>query len=168
METFTPIAMKCTQEQFEAVRPKLIGLKITSISPFSDYNYLVNNLWGELKLISNIPYNYNGSHNRKVYEEWNEKTFLKACGIETEPTLIEKLQKAEAEVKRLKEAIEDSKIKIGDWITFNNGSTKGFDKVEIINSSDYNIGTQFCYYKESECKKITNPELIKLLEQEIK
>ena len=162
METFTPIAMKCTKEQFEAVSPKLIGLKIKSISPFSDYKYLVNNLWGELKLISNVPDNYKGDHNRKVHEEWNEEIFLKACGRETEPTLTEQLQKAEAEVKRLKEAIEDSKIKEGDWCTFWDYDKSKFiiakfqgNKFACITSGDYFLN----------CEKITDPELISKLNE---
>ena len=49
METFIPIAMKCTQEQFDAVRPKLRGLKIEDIKSLTDCNYLVNNLGGGSK-----------------------------------------------------------------------------------------------------------------------
>ena len=238
METFTPIAMKCTEEQFEAIRPKLIGLKITDMSPLSDYNYLVNNLWGELKLISNIPDHSKGSHNRKVYEEWNEETFLKACGIEVETlqekefdlsmcriivddaeqskklqelafkqgfrwglvdkivtnthkrvlyfnsedyritfssldyddsnfktfhftdvfkeTLEQRLQKAEAEVKRLKEAIEDIEIKIGDWVIIN-------EEELIFKANDYDIK-----YLDSKHKKIQDQELIIKLNELIK
>lgn len=81
---FTLIAMKCTQEQFDAIKPKLTGLKVKNISSFSDCDYLVNNLAGERKLISNVTYHAKTDHNRVVHEEWNEDVFLKSCGIETE------------------------------------------------------------------------------------
>ena len=71
-------------------------------------------------------------------------------------TLTEQLQKAEAEVKRLKEAIEDIKIKVNDWVYIDN--TKCFFKVS---DGDFN-------HLDNRHRKITNPELIKLLEQEIK
>lgn len=156
METFTPIAMKCTQEQFNAVKPKLIGLKIIGLDSFTDCNYLVNNLGKREKLISNITPDSKGYYNREIHEEWNEEIFLKACGIKTEPTLIERLQKAEAEVKRLKEAIEDGKIKVNDWVIVN-------EEKLIFKASDYDV-----QFLGNIHKKITNPELIKLLEQEIK
>lgn len=116
MGTFRPTAMKCTLDQFETIKPKLkeMGKIGDLLFAFKDDNlYLVNNYNGE-KVYFDIS--YCGDYNRKVYEQWNEEVFLKACGIETEPTLAEQLQKAEAEVKRLKEAIYDSKIKIGDWV----------------------------------------------------
>ena len=157
METFTPIAMKCTQEQFNAIKPKLIGLKITGISPFSDYNYLVNNLWGELKLISNIPYNYNGSHNRKVYEEWNEEIFLKACGIETE-TLQEKEQRLLKELEKVRKEIEKNKIKVGDFIYHYKANAFYYIENKIILKN----------LLSSKIKKITAQELISKLNELIK
>lgn len=119
MSNFTPIAMRCTQEQFDSIKPKLIGLMIEHISPFSECGYLTNNLWGKEKIISNITYYAKAYVNREVHEEWNEEIFLKACGIEVETTLTEQLEKEEAEVKRLKEAIEEeNKPKIGDICKF--------------------------------------------------
>src|SRR5690606_23683455 len=70
-------------------------------------------------------------------------------------TLEQRLEKAEAEaeVKRLKEAIEEeNKPKIGDWV---------YNKEEdIIYQKSYNIFNQYE-------NKIANPELIKLLEKEL-
>src|SRR5690606_8251726 len=63
-------------------------------------------------------------------------------------TLEQLLQKAEAEVKRLKEAIEDSKIKIGDWVVVK--ETKRFFKVDEVDVK----------YLENYHKKIKNPQLI--------
>lgn len=140
---FTPIAMKCNQEQFEAIKPKLL-LPIFNISDFNLDKYLTN-FYDESKIISNVI-NISGKHS--IYETWNEEIFLKACGIEVE-SLQQQLQKAEAEVKRLKEEI--NKPKAGDWIY---DTTRG---------SFYKKITQGVY---SEQRKITNPELIKLLENE--
>ena len=71
-------------------------------------------------------------------------------------TLEQQLQKAEAEVKRLKEAIEDSRIKAGDWVVIKETAT-------VYKVNDKDIG-----YMDDFHIKIQNPELIKLLEQEIK
>lgn len=79
-------------------------------------------------------------------------------------TLQQQLQKAEAKVKRLREAIEDSKIKVGDWCKFWNHDKSKFiivkfqgNKFACIISGDYFLN----------CEKITNPQLIELLEQEL-
>jgi hypothetical protein len=86
MKKFTPIAMKCTQEQFDAIRPKLVNCEITHVDDFKIYNYLTNYL-------NSLPKTGNTStpkdFNRKVHETWNEKVFLEACGIETTPTIEE-------------------------------------------------------------------------------
>ena len=75
-------------------------------------------------------------------------------------TLKQQLQKAEAEVKRLKEAIEESKIKIGDWCTFwNHDKSKSIiakfqgSKFACITSGDYFLN----------CEKITDPVLLESL-----
>lgn len=194
METkFTPIAMKCTQEQFEAVKPKLSNCFIRCIDDFVSHNYLINNLSNCDKKVSNVSEKDKTSHNRTIYEEWNEEIFLKACGIEVETmenkfkkgdvviitdfgdahiadkcftlnrpyklredlengfkvyadnsgelngyslnttktmkfelyndnnlTLEQQLEKAKAEVKRLKEEIESNKPKVGDWVYVEN------------------------------------------------
>jgi len=84
--TFKPIAMKCNQEQFDEIRPLLEsgGCKINDISNFIQYYYLVNNFTNENKVISNVIESMSKDFNRKVYPEWNKKTFLNACGIEWE------------------------------------------------------------------------------------
>ena len=160
METFTPIAMKCTQEQFEDIKPKLkeIGKIGDLLFAFENDNlYLVNNYNGE-KLYFDIS--YCGDFNRKVYEQWNEEIFLKACGIEVE-TLQQRLKKAEAEVKRLKEAIEDSEIKVGDWVK---RTREGLELFKADKTHDYRyINSEKHLYQ-----KITDQELINKLNELIK
>lgn len=77
----TPIAMKCTQEQYNKIKPILLenGFEEENISCFEDYPYLINN-WG--------PKNYklgNGDLDyaigRKVFHKWNEDIFLAYCDI---------------------------------------------------------------------------------------
>lgn len=151
MGKFTPIAMKCTQEQFEAIEPKLKGLKIEYITSFYYHNYLINNLWKQEKSISNIFESTKGEYNRVVHETWNEEIFLKACGIEVE-SLDQQLQKAKAEVERLEKEIEENKPKVGDWV-YSTSSLCFYEK-------------ELARYQPHE-RKITNLELIKLLEQEM-
>jgi hypothetical protein len=79
------IAMKCTQEQFDAVKDKLVGCTINSIDSFEEFEYLTNNYGNSpFKLISNISNLWKEDFEREVHETWNEEIFLNACGIEIE------------------------------------------------------------------------------------
>lgn len=72
-------------------------------------------------------------------------------------TLEQQLQKAEAEVKRLQSLIEEeNKLKVGDWVI-----VKGTSTIFKVKATDIK-------YVDSRHEKITNPQLIILLEQEIK
>jgi len=86
-EHFEPIAMKCTQEQFESIKPILerFGLEINRMSNYNIAVFLVNNYSGETNSITNLTTNEHKCHNRKVYETFNAETFLKACGIVSGP-----------------------------------------------------------------------------------
>lgn len=77
--------MRCTEEQFYAIKPKLekSGFIIESIGPFSMVNYLVNNLQGDLGIVSNVDFGVERDHGRTIFEEWDEEKFLEFCGIET-------------------------------------------------------------------------------------
>jgi len=85
-EHFEPIAMKCTKDQFESIKPILneFGCVIEEISNnFIKYPYLVNNNFEKNNHITNhLSYK---SNNRKYKETFNAETFLKACGIVSEP-----------------------------------------------------------------------------------
>lgn len=78
------IAMKCNQEQFDAVKDKLVGCDIDFLGTFANNPYLVNNYIGIINCISNVSNFYKNDHNREIHETWNEEIFLNACGIETE------------------------------------------------------------------------------------
>lgn len=139
MGTFIPIAMKCNQEQFNAVKPKLAkaGKIGHLIYAFDKYDYLTNNYGDEVNYFDFIDENIDSWDCRlnKTYHKWNEKISLEACGIEVE-TLEQQLQKAEAEVKRLQYLIEqENKPQVNDWV---------YNKEEdIIYQKSYNIYNQY-------------------------
>lgn len=81
------ISMKCTQEQFESIKPKLEGLRDHSDGNFKEYPYLTSPK-DENHGVSNHKKS-TMDKTREVFETWNEKVFLEACGIETKPTLEE-------------------------------------------------------------------------------
>lgn len=78
------IAMKCNQEQWDAIKDKLVGIKVKCCGNFRLFNYLVNNSSNELNSVCNYDHNTKAYYNRDVHETWNEQVFLEACGIETE------------------------------------------------------------------------------------
>lgn len=91
---FTPIAMKCGKEQFKEIEPKLkkIGEIGKLTLAFENYKYLTNNYSDNPKkiifdFISSETY-WESEHQNNIHETWNEKVFLEACGIETEPEYV--------------------------------------------------------------------------------
>lgn len=91
MKNYTPISMKCTQEQFEAIKPKLekAGFEIVYITSFDNCAYLTNFFKRVKNRISNISEYCSEDFDRTVHCQWNEKVFLESFGEETVPTLEE-------------------------------------------------------------------------------
>jgi hypothetical protein len=82
-----PIAMKCTQSNWEEIKPILEKYKLNTKSVRylnSDYYYLVNNSGGDLGEINNWNNFHKLEYNRTVFEEWNKEIFLEYCGIKEE------------------------------------------------------------------------------------
>jgi hypothetical protein len=81
MAQIKPIAMRCTEEQFNAIKPKLekAGLVITDMESFLVADYLVNNFRDDLGIVTNLGSPYGCE--RPIFEEWDEQTFLEYCGI---------------------------------------------------------------------------------------
>ena len=80
MKKFTPIAMKCTKEDWESIKSKFSKNQISSINDFDNFCYLVNNHFGlELKLANLSKSNGTG---RTTYEKFDANIFLNACGID--------------------------------------------------------------------------------------
>lgn len=84
-------------------------------------------------------------------------------------TLKEKLSKAEAEVERLKKEIEEQKIpKAGEWCKFWDGDKDLFIISILKGIYEDNVPYKCAndiWYKN--CEKITNPQLIELLNKEL-
>ena len=76
-----PILMKCTQEQYNKIKPILLenGFKEENISCFEQHPYLINNWGPEDYKLGNGDLDY--AIGRKVFNEWNEDIFLKCCDI---------------------------------------------------------------------------------------
>ena len=81
---YKPIAMRCTQEQFESIRDR-INLPIQNAYNFKDYRYLTN-YFSSRNLVSNINLAHgivgNGIVGREIIETFNAEYFLDCCGRE--------------------------------------------------------------------------------------
>jgi len=71
-----PIAMKCTQEQFDSIKDR-IPLDIYFITSFEEDNYLVNNYKGYFSVSNCFSPSYD-----EIHETFNADIFLEACGVE--------------------------------------------------------------------------------------
>jgi len=81
-----PIAMRCTQKQFDKIKNKLSHLSFIMMDDdFTEGTYLINNLSGVIGSISNIEEEGKNSYDRTVFEEWDEDVFLEYCDVEVFP-----------------------------------------------------------------------------------
>lgn len=78
------VAMRCSQEQYDAIKDKLVGCELVGIGNFVTYDYLINYRFGNKNHITNYMYSAVMNDKAEIYNEWDEKIFLEACGIETE------------------------------------------------------------------------------------
>lgn len=78
------IAMKCNQEQWDAIKWKLGNYTINSITSFSEFDYLTNFIDNKINNINKITFKSDFKKASEVRETWNEQIFLEACGIEKE------------------------------------------------------------------------------------
>ena len=123
---FIPIAMKCNKEQFEAIKPKLEGMEIYSVTCFNEFPYLINYDNG-IKLSNIDKYTFKNKiiHAEEIHEIWNERIFLEACGIETQET-FEITKETILKYKMKDEFPEVFKVKMdtGIWATIIPTKTK--------------------------------------------
>lgn len=85
MKEFTPISMRCSQEQWKLIKPKLdkLNLKISNLFNKERHCYLLNNFGEFGKSIISIGGNQGiSNHDGEVYEEWNEQIFLESLGVD--------------------------------------------------------------------------------------
>ena len=76
------IAMKCSQDQFDSVKDKLVGCELVGIGNFVIYDYLINHRFGNKNHITNYTWSAVRGDEAEIQDEWNEQLFLDACGIE--------------------------------------------------------------------------------------
>ena len=81
-QNIKPIAMRCTKEQFDAIRPKLeeAGLRILLPTFITPPRYLTNFFNGKGN-VTDLSKKVALEETDNLFEEWNEQTFLEHCGI---------------------------------------------------------------------------------------
>lgn len=86
------IAMKCTQKDWEDIKPILLkhDIKFLAISDFFFYDYLVTNADDKLGRVTNFGEMRKDSLGRTVYYKWDKKVFLDALDIKDEFILPER------------------------------------------------------------------------------
>jgi hypothetical protein len=84
-QNIKPIAMRCTKEQFDAIRPKLekAGLQIIVPTFVTHPKYLTNFLNGKKGAVTDLSKERALRETDNLFEEWNEQTFLEYCGIDS-------------------------------------------------------------------------------------
>lgn len=117
---FKAIAMRCTEQQFNELKPRLdkYGLKINdSFFDLRRYLYLTNN-YSNVKLGIGSTDN-TLTYNRELEKTFNADLFLNCCGIETEPTYtLTKEQIIDNKDLTLKEIFKDVfnfELEVGKW-----------------------------------------------------
>lgn len=117
MDKFKKIAMRCNQKQFDKIKPKLEGvIKFNTV--FTDfekkYPYLTN-FYGDQKMGLGWRDNLLIT-SEEIYEQWDEKVFLEACGIETKPNYqITKETILKYNMKDEFPDVFEVKLEVGKW-----------------------------------------------------
>lgn len=145
-KAIAPIAMKCSKKEFELIKPKLkkLGEIGRLIDAFGAYKYLTNNYNEEELCFDFINNKEDWAHDHKgnIHESWNEKLFLSACGIETEPEYV--ITPNQLKILSNVKETEEVKYLIKEWFP----EALKVDKVELEAGKWYknpNIGSlAFC------------------------
>jgi len=127
-----PIAMKCNQEQFESIKPKLDSLQIAKQGyHVHNLSYLTTNYGSNMGIVGFCGAWNRLANDRYCYETWNEQIFLEACGIKTNNDMkitkeqvsrIHNLSSLEGK-KYIKELFPDAfktELIVGKWYWFKN------------------------------------------------
>jgi hypothetical protein len=161
MAQIKPIAMRCTEEQFNAIKPKLekAGLVITDMESFLVADYLVNNFRDDLGIVTNLGSPYGCE--RPIFEEWDEQTFLEYCGIVLKEPRMVTTADIGAKVVRGKDWMYGRQDEGSVYGVIMSHSSRGWVRVKWISkdgktvqSNGYRIGAENCYdlyyYEEEE------------------
>lgn len=90
---FTPIAMRCTEEQFKAIEPKLKEHNIKNkdvVFNLESYPYLTNFYSQEPYCLGSTNKSTHRGEETRWLECWDEAIFLRACGIDPEVYTVPK------------------------------------------------------------------------------
>jgi hypothetical protein len=79
---YRPIAMRCTQNQFESIKDR-INLPIVNLGSFRKYPYLINYAY-KGKSITHYYFLAIKDDNVQIYETFDPELFLDCCGREVE------------------------------------------------------------------------------------
>ena len=115
---FKPIAMRCTEEQFNELKPRLdkYGLEVIDGDfNLEIYKYITNFYDGKKNRIGST---YFTRKDREKIETFNAELFIHFCGVELEETFtLTKSEIIENKDKTLKEMFKDvfDDRKINNW-----------------------------------------------------
>lgn len=110
--------MRCTEKQYRKIEGKIKHLYLSRLEEYDpEYPYLSNLYSGQE---NRIGFNDKWLMTKeKVFEEWNEKVFLEACGIETEKTFsltADQLRSiTDPQVKQWFPEVFEIVLEVGKW-----------------------------------------------------
>jgi len=167
---FKPIAMRCTEEQFNELKPRLekIGEIGALIGSFKKYNYLSNN-YNEKLYFDFICNGWDKEH--EYISVFNADLFLQCCGVELEETFtLTKSEIIENKDKTLKEmfkGIFEVELEVGKWYKH-----KGLEYIFCFNGC-YEDCSQYGITKNGWCNEISSDKkhlhnFIPATEEEVK
>ena len=156
MTQIKPIGMRCNQEQFNAITPKLeqVGFKINLEFSPTCFPYLVNNYSGRTKEIACVQSHtvHDSEYNRTVFEKWNEQTFLEYCGIVSKEPRMVTTADIGAKVIRGRDWKWGGQDRGSVYGVIVLHKRSGWVRVEwkdknnsVIDENSYRIGTNGCY-----------------------
>jgi len=128
MKKFTPLAMKCSQKDWDSIKGRLEGYR-KSMEEFIEGHYLTNYFCGTENNIANITQII---YNEEIHETFNAKIFLNACVIDCDVYEITKEQiiilntDGNNDVRKcMKQWFPDAfkkELVVGNWIIKDNDS----------------------------------------------
>lgn len=163
-----PIAMRCTQQDWEDIKPILDKhiIKYIKVDVFNKYPYLVNNWGGDTSVLTNVEDQHKNSYNRTVYEEWDKNIFLEACDIKIDDFVLPEkwcIVTTDENIVVVKKWLQDVK----DYDIYNNDWSIG--NIYCIEGKHVDGWMYFAKEKKTGYTEITYEQFCKyILKQEIK
>lgn len=129
MKKFKPLAMKCSQKDWDSIKGRIPKKKINSVCNFEKYDYLTITEMGKVSNINRKGFEFIWDDLEEIHETFNAKIFLNACGIDCDVYEITKeqvLRIAERGISesKLRQWFPDAfkkELEVGKWYTPCNG-----------------------------------------------